>query len=103
MQQRRMQRVSQTTVVRLNNIEKQCPMNVWILRLMLDWLTWYPSWIRSSRDHSSPSNRRSKDPDNAEYHCLLGEAYLDKMSFNAKRESQAALAIQKNYQRAVEG
>ena len=45
-----------------------------------------------------------KDPDNAEYHCLLGEAYFRQgMSLNAKREFQAALAIQKNYQRAVEG
>ena len=45
-----------------------------------------------------------KDPDNAEYHCLLGKAYFRQgMSLNAKREFQAALAIQKNYQRAVEG
>ena len=45
-----------------------------------------------------------KDPENAEYHCLLGEAYFRQgMSLNAKREFQAALAIQKNYQRAVEG
>ena len=42
----RMQRVSQTTVVRLSNIVKPFPMNVKKLRLMLDWLTWYPSWIR---------------------------------------------------------
>jgi len=45
-----------------------------------------------------------KDPENAEYHCLLGEAYFRQgMSLNAKREFQAALGIQKNYQRAVEG
>jgi len=45
-----------------------------------------------------------KDPENAEYHCLLGEAYFRQgMSLNAKREFQAALAIQKNYQRAIEG
>lgn len=45
-----------------------------------------------------------KDPENAEYHCLLGEAYFRQgMSLNAKREFQAALGIQKNYQRAIEG
>ena len=45
-----------------------------------------------------------KAPENAEYHCLLGEAYFRQgMSLNAKREFQAALAIQKNYQRAIEG
>ncbi len=45
-----------------------------------------------------------KDPDNAEYHCLLGESYFRQgMSLNAKREFQAAIALQKDYQRAIDG
>jgi curved DNA-binding protein CbpA len=45
-----------------------------------------------------------KDPDNPEYHCLLGEAYFRQdMALNAKREFEAALKIQKNYERAIEG
>ncbi len=45
-----------------------------------------------------------KAPDNAEYHCLLGEAYFRQgMTLNAKREFQAAIAIKKDYERAIEG
>ena len=45
-----------------------------------------------------------KEPDNAEYHCLLGESYFRQgMSLNAKREFQAAIAIQKDFQRAIDG
>ena len=45
-----------------------------------------------------------KDPDNPEYHCLLGEAYFRQdMTLNAKREFEAALKLQKNYTRAIEG
>ncbi len=45
-----------------------------------------------------------KDPDNAEYHCLLGEAYFRQgMTLNAKREFQAAIAIKKDYERAIDG
>lgn len=45
-----------------------------------------------------------KEPENPEYHCLLGEAYFRQdMALNAKREFEAALRIQKNYERAIEG
>ena len=45
-----------------------------------------------------------KESDNAEYHCLLAESYFRQgMSLNAKREFQAAIAIQKDFQRAIDG
>ena len=45
-----------------------------------------------------------KDPTNAEYHCLLGESYFRQgMTLNAKREFQAAIAIKKDYERAIDG
>lgn len=45
-----------------------------------------------------------KDPNNSEYHCLLGESYFRQgMTLNAKREFQAAIAIKKDYERAIDG
>ncbi|MEC8277556.1 MAG: DnaJ domain-containing protein [Myxococcota bacterium] len=43
-------------------------------------------------------------PDNAEYRCILGEMYQrEGLDLNARREFQAALRIDKNYQRAKDG
>ena len=45
-----------------------------------------------------------KDPENAEYRCILGEIYhREGMGLNAKREFHKALEIEKNYSRAKEG
>lgn len=43
-------------------------------------------------------------PENAEYRCILGEMYArEGLHLNARREFQAALGIDKNYQRAKDG
>ena len=45
-----------------------------------------------------------KEPENPEYHCILGEIYAQEgMGLNAKREFNAALKLQGNYQRAKDG
>ena len=45
-----------------------------------------------------------KDPENAEYRCILGEIYhREGMNLNAKREFSKALEIEKGYSRAKEG
>ena len=44
------------------------------------------------------------EDDNAEYRCILGEMYArEGLVLNARREYQAALDIEKNYQRAKDG
>jgi curved DNA-binding protein CbpA len=45
-----------------------------------------------------------KEPENPEYHCILGEIYArEGMGLNARREFNAALKLQANYQRAKDG